>query len=507
MSKRPLSYIVPDTPERPAKRRQVNSVFTADTSSGYEQPVEDEDATMEEDEVSSTLKRDREYFDWYDTPAAKRLNINLTRPAGASRENKRKATKKPLSRAEVFEELKGKDVVNRTDIGYHIWNRRRMTPTPKQVQVGIPEPSTSGYKMSSTSKMANTTYKYLHVDSQNRLTHETNAKVNVNFGGLPIENIKRVGVVKATITNTGHNVFEGHDQVQIAVRVGNAYELVSFNLDHDYYTLTELLSALNTRVQAYTNSNAGFQAAVRDLLFEETTDEKVVVALKPTRATAASTEVSYALIVDHKTDRPNTLLLELGFDKSSQTLDPNRYVQDYMTGDLHRPATGIILPSQYFGTQLWYNAAQASPADYGKPNLKAHNRYTAENTKGFYLCSQALTSGGNVLKAQVSGDGRAVVQHDDHLVFIPNKALRDQYNQYETNVIEWVDVYGDLQTFDLEVRNHLDKPLVSTNTLATSASPPFMCTLIFECETQPNTFGADSLLYEQEAYRRAHTQN
>ena len=360
--------------------------------------------------------------------------------------------------------------------------------------------------MSSTSKMANTTYKYLHVDSQNRLTHETNAKVNVNFGGLPIENIKRVGVVKATITNTGHNVFEGHDQVQIAVRIGNAYEFVTFTLDHGYYTLTEMRTAINTKIQAYTNSSEAFEYAVKDIIFGETIDEKVRASVQG-RLTLPSTQVSYALIVDHKTDRPNTLFLELGYDKSTQTLDPNRYVQDYMTGNLHRPATGIILPSQNFDTQLWYNAAQASPADYGKAELTAHNRYTAENTKGFYLCSQALTSGGNVLKAQVTGDGRAVVQHDDHICYIPNKALRDEYNQYETSVVEWVDVYGDLQTFDLEVRNHLDKPLVSTNTLATSASPPFMCTLIFECETQPNTFGADSLLYDQEAYLKAHRQN
>ena len=72
--------------------------------------------------------------------------------------------------------------------------------------------------MSPTNKMA-TTYKYLHVDSANRLTHETNSKLTVNFGGLPVENVKRVGVLKAVITNTGHNVYENHDQVKIAVRI------------------------------------------------------------------------------------------------------------------------------------------------------------------------------------------------------------------------------------------------------------------------------------------------
>ena len=518
MSKRPITYS-PDTPERPAKRRKVSQ---SATYTGYEQPPQSD--PMEEDEVTSSLKRDREYYDWYDERGAKRQNRAFTRPVGESAENKRKAeTQEPVSKAEMLEELKDRDMTqsssfydNKSDIPYHTEKRRgvefevpteSVASTAPRVVPGIPEPSTAGYKMSSTSKMATTQYKYLHVDSQNRLTHETNSKVNVNFGGLPIENIKRVGVVKATITNTGHNVFEGHDQVKIAVRVGNAYEFATFTIDHDYYTLTELRTALNTKVQAYTNSNTVFQSAVRDLIFEETADEKVMIALKTTRATASSTEVSYALIVDHKTDRPNTLLLEMGFDKSSQTLDPERYVQDYMTGNLHRAVEQLILPSQYFGTQLWYNSADASPADHSKANLLAHNRYTAENTKGFYLCSQALTAGGNVLKAQVTGNGRAVVQHDDHLVFIPNKALRDEYNQYETNVIEWVDVYGDLHTFDLEVRNHLDKPLVSTNTSATSASPPFICTLIFECETERAVFGTDTLAYHREAYLEAHRQN
>ena len=109
-----------------------------------------------------------------------------------------------------------------------------------------------------------------------------------------------------------------------------------------------------------------------------------------------------------------------------------------------------------------------------------------------------------MLKAQDIGNGRATVQHDDHLVFIPNKALRDEYNYYESNVIEWVDVSGDLQTFDLEIRSHTDKPLTSS---VGSASPPFLATLVFECETKQNVFGADSLAYQQEAWYEAHRQN
>ena len=367
--------------------------------------------------------------------------------------------------------------------------------------VGIPEPSMSGYKMSYTNKMA-TTYKYLHVDSANRLTHETNSKLTVNFGGLPVENVKRVGVLKAVITNTGHNVYENHDQVKIAVRISTGEHFVTLTLDHGYYTITEMITALNTKLQAYTNSNSTVQTAVRDLEFVETADEKVQIKVKASTSTPANPAVSYALIADHKTDQPNTLLFELGFDKTHQTLDPSRYT-DYLAGDLHSTTHygTIILPSQNFSGRLFYfpNSGDSRPT-----SLTAFHRYITENAKGFYLCSQGLTAGGNVLKAQVIGNGRATVQHDDHLVFIPNKALRDEYNYYESNVIEWVDVSGDLQTFDLEIRSHTDKPLTSS---VGSASPPFLATLVFECETKQNVFGADSLAYQQEAWYEAHRQN
>ena len=374
-------------------------------------------------------------------------------------------------------------------------------PVPMQ-RTGIPEPSVSGYKMSFTTKMA-TTYKYLHVDTSNRLTHETNAKLNVNFGGLPIENVKRVGVLKAAITNTGHNVYENHDQVKIAVRISSGEHFVTLTLDHDYYTITEMISTLNTKLQAYTNSNSTVQSAVRDLeFFEDTTLDKVVIRVKSSTSTTADTAVSYALIADHKTDQANTLLFELGFDKTHQTLDPSRYT-DYLAGDLHSTTHygTIILPSQNFNGRLFFfpNSGDSRPT-----SLTAFHRYVTENAKGFYICSRTLTAGGNVLKAQVIGNGRATVQHDDHLVFIPNKALRDEYNYYETNVIEWVDVQGDLQTFDLEIRTHTDKPLTST---VGSAAPPFLATLIFECETKQNVFGADSLAYQQEAWYEAHRQN
>lgn len=494
--KRPIMYspdgsiLNPTRGERPSKRRQTSTSSFA-TQTAYEEPPEDMDI---DEEVTSPMKAPRPSPPIYEEDTGRRGT-------------KRKATRPPLLREDqqALNRIEPNDVNPKADLpGEHVQKlvlHDRNYPDFPPIPAGIPEPAVSGYKMSYSTKMA-TTYKYLHVDSANRLTHETNSKLNVNFGGLPIENVKRVGVLKAVITNTGHNVYENHDEVKIAVRLSTGEHFVTLTLAHDYYTITEMLSALNTKLQAYTNANATLQTAVRDLEFVETTDEQVKIKVKDTPATTADTDISYALIADHRTDRPNTLLFELGFDKTHQTLDPNRY-DDYLAGDLHSTSHygQLILPSQNFSGRLFY---QPNTGDSRPTSLTAFHRYTTENAKGFYLCSQGLTAGGNVLKTQVIGNGRASVQHDDHLVFIPNKALRDQYNYYETNVIEWVDVSGDLQTFDLEIRTHTDKPLTST---VGSAAPPFICTLIFECENPANQFGADSLLYEQEAYIKAHRQN
>ena len=522
MSKRPITYS-PDTPERPAKRRQVSSsIYTGSTYTGY---TED----MDEDEVTSSLKRKLEHSDTrprkYMAPTTWAMTVEelgirepdskgfvhpyVAPPKGEKRKAEHSPAGsiiRPLKRATPISWAKTVRDLNipNPDSGdfVHPYPYKPPVSSP-DVKVGMPEPSTAGYKISSNyNTMSGTTYKYLHVDSHNRLTHETNSKITVNFGGLPIENIKRVGVLKATITNTGHNVYENHDQVKIAVRVAAGVTYVVLTLDHDYYTIAQMVTALNAKLQAYTNATAVVQTAVRDLLFAETAGEEVQIKVKTSPATVADTDVSYSLIADHLTDQANTLLYELGFDKSRQTLDPNRYA-DYLTGDLHHTSHygTLILPSQNFYGRIFY---QPHSVGSRPTSLTAFHRYVIENTKGFYLCSSALTSGGNVLKAQVIGNGRATVQHDDHLVFIPNKALRDQYNHYETNVIEWVDVYGDLQTFDLEIRSHSDKPLTSS---VGSAAPPFICTLIFECESEFNKFGADSLAYEREAYLEAHRQN
>ena len=483
MSKRPITY--PNTPERPAKRRNVSSATFSGSAS---MDVDSEGSThdhMDVDEVTSTLKR------------------KLGKPPDGKGSNKVFAL---TGWAEQMDTLGIREPDRKGFVHPYVPPTPVSSPEPKRgVVVGIPEPSTSGYKMSTNyNTMAGTQYKYLHVDSTNRLTHENNAKVTVNFGGLPIENIKRVGVLKATITNTNMNIFENHDQVRIAVRLAAGATYVTLTIDHAYYTLTDLLAALNTKLQAYTNATAAVQTAVRDLEFDETTDEQVRIKVKSNPATTADTEVSYALIADHTSHLANTLWYELGFDKMMQTLDPSRY-DSYLAGNLHETGhyTGIILPSQNFRGRLFYqpNSGDSTPRPI---QLFAFHRYVVENAKGFYLCSSALTSGGDVLKAQVIGDGRATVQHDDHLVFIPNKALRDSYNHYETNVIEWQTVYNDLQNFDLEIRSHTDKSFTSS---VGSAAPPFICTLIFETEREPNKFGADSLAYQREAYLEAHRQN
>jgi len=383
MSKRPLTY--PYTPDRPAKRRQVSSVTFSGSGS---MDVDDDESIYEPmdvgEEVTSTLKKRK-----------------VGKPPDGRGSNKVFAL---TGWAEQMDNL-GILEPNRDGFVYPPPPPPPTTPVPtplkREVVPGVPEPSTAGeYKMSLNNNiMAATTYKYLHVNSENRLTHETSAKVNVNFGGLPIDNIRRVGVLKATITNTNFNIYEGSDEVKIAVRLASGATYVTLKNDHAYYTLTELLTALNTKLQAYTNATTAVQTAVRDLEFDETTDEQVRVKVKANPATTADTLVSYALIADHRSHLANTLWYELGFDKMMQTLDQSRY-DDYLAGDLHNAGhyTGIILPSQNFRGRLFYqaNSGDSTPRP---TQLFAFHRYVVENAKGFYLCSRALTSGGNVLKA------------------------------------------------------------------------------------------------------------
>ena len=73
MSKRPITYSV-DTPERPAKRRQVSSsIYTGSTYTGF---TED----MDEDEVTSSLKRKLEHSDTrprkYMAPTTWAMSVN-----------------------------------------------------------------------------------------------------------------------------------------------------------------------------------------------------------------------------------------------------------------------------------------------------------------------------------------------------------------------------------------------------------------------------------------------
>ena len=46
---------------------------------------------------------------------------------------------------------------------------------------------------------------------------------------------------------------------------------------------------------------------------------------------------------------------------------------------------------------------------------------------------------------------------DDHIVYVPNTADREEYCHYSTKMVEWDDINGDIQHFDIELRNHEDK--------------------------------------------------
>jgi len=219
MSKRPITYSV-DTPERPAKRRQVSSsIYTGSTYTGF---TED----MDEDEVTSSLKRKLEHSDTrprkYMLPTTWAMSVNemgirepdsggFIHPYVAPKGEKRKADayspagsiinptrgERPLKRATPISWAKTvNDMgIREPDSGdfVHPYPYEPPVSSP-DVKVGVPEPSTAGYKISRNyNTMPGTNYRYLQIDSQNRLSHETNSKITVSFGGLPIENINLLG--------------------------------------------------------------------------------------------------------------------------------------------------------------------------------------------------------------------------------------------------------------------------------------------------------------------------
>jgi hypothetical protein len=213
-------------------------------------------------------------------------------------------------------------------------------------------------------------------------------------------------------------------------------------------------------------------------------------------------DVYYALIVRNG-HTPNSILPELGFH-SDQTVSEviwRRMATNFNNGGtLYLKTTANSTKKVILGQNTGINY------------ILANHTYRIENVKGFYFASKALTAGGNVMKTSSDANGVGIVQHDDHLVYIPNKSNRDEYNHYETNIVEWHEVNGDIQNFDLELRSDADKLIRVTDSSLDdagdgSAIPPFSVTLIFECSRTSFIHPNESRAVQEESYYLAHRQN
>lgn len=358
-------------------------------------------------------------------------------------------------------------------------------------------------------------YKYLHIDSGDRNEHETSARMDIHLAANPITNIKRVGVLKASITNTGHNVFFNHDSVEIGIKINGANgaddptaHAVRFSLPHKYYTIATLISELNAQIQLYDNvANPNLETAVKNITFSLEVDPDTNTERVKMTATAHSEpgiNVFYALIVRTR-HTPNSILPDLGFH-GEQTV--SEIIWKRMASNIGSGGTLYIKDTPSSPKKVIQGSNGSSSPNY----ITANNTYRIENMKGYYFGSKALTAGGNVMKTSLNANGVGIVQHDDHLVYIPNKANRDEYNHYETNIVEWHEVNGDIQNFDLELRSDGDKLLkVEDSSLDEagqgSAIPPFSVTLIFECSRTSFIHPDNSRAAQNESYFLAHSQN
>ena len=332
------------------------------------------------------------------------------------------------------------------------------------------------------------TYKYVHLDSNEKNAHETSSKLDVYLNNHLIKHCRRVGILKATITNTGHNVFFNHDSVLFGIYAGSTGVVAAFRFAHKYYTLSEFVTAFNDKLQNYNNADANIQSAVRAISVTVSNDRLVL-----TYATIADgSTAAYTLLGDS-----NSLWYDLGFDRQ-QIGTQTEWVA--LQADL--ASNGA---SSTFVKQSVYSIAPVTVT-----NTFPHTGWhfiKLENSRGFYFASSSLTRSGNVLRTRVY-DGRASVELDDHLLYVPNQANREEYCHHTNDMVEWHDVQGDIQHFDIELRNHADKLFKSDlanleSESGAGASPPFTLTLIFEC-AQPDSHGREMSAYQAEGYARAH---
>jgi hypothetical protein len=350
-------------------------------------------------------------------------------------------------------------------------------------------------------EMASTIYRYLHIDSADRNPHELTSRMDIHLNSHPIKNVKKVGVMKATITNTGHNIHADHDELIIGIKLsGSATPFaVEIVLDHRYAIITDIVNDINTKLQAYTNAgNSPLQNAVGNLVFIAV-NNKIEIA----SGVLAGANAYYAPIV-RLGFNPNTLWYELGFASVQQVMSLQLW-ENVIVPDIHING----------GTSIYVKQSAVSTARVIKNNtfdLKGFHTIQIENPKGFYIASKTLTSGGNVFRTKLAENNTAQVDFDEHLIYIPNKASRDEYNHYETNVIEWHELHGDIQNFDVELRNHADKTFAADpekleSSGDGSAIPPYMMTLVFEC-VNPNVYQpSHTQAYQSESWFEAHRQN
>jgi hypothetical protein len=381
---------------------------------------------------------------------------------------------------EIYEELEPEPIIE------------RMIPPVVTVEASQP------LKISTYNKeMSSTIYRYIHIDSADRNPHELTSKMDIHLNSHPMKNVKRVGVLKATITNTGHNIHTEHDQLLIGVKLSASAVpyAVEIDLDHRYAIITDIVNDINAKLQAYTNANASLQTAIRAMVFIAVNNK-----IEITAGVISGANAYYAPLVRLGMN-PNTLWYELGYAS----------VQQVVTLQVWE---GVIVPDIEVngGTSTYVKQSAVSTARVIKNNtfpLKGFHTIQIENPKGFFLASKTLASGGNVFRTRLGNNNVAQVDFDDHLIYIPNKALRDEYNHFETNVIEWLELHGDLQNFDIELRNHQDK-VFSADRLGSSgdgsAIPPYLVTLIFECVNHNPNQPSHTQAYQSEAWYEAHRQ-
>ncbi len=343
-------------------------------------------------------------------------------------------------------------------------------------------------------------FKYLYIDSKHEFQNKDGtdrllSKYKIKCNAHPLRQVKRVGVISATIPNTHSQIdsSQSTDHLTLNLAVVDTSTLITtesnikIDITEGTYDVSTLLTEINSKLATELTTLIGNDATFTGISAELRFTQQTLATLSGFRFSlrvidgnpSANREVYFALGHQHKGFSDDEVLpTELGFRA-------NELVQ--------------LLEPFSSASNKWYNVTTGNFGNTDQYDYIATTIPTLFNPQVFFIDSPELTQSHNVLQSHQSGDE---ITPSNHLLVVHNSVNRDEYLQYYANQIFFHELHNQSIThFTLELRNHNNK------NFSINGSDNFNCCLVFEYEEQEQLIEQQTKMYSQQGYSMAHLVN